>query len=601
MVLNNNSDTIGQVFTPKFIAEFIVKNVLDYIKQFKGTIKDIKVLEPSVGEGIFLESLLKYGFSSINAFELDETLKAELLSKYPDVNFHFDNFLGSEIKEDYDLIIGNPPYLGQNYNAEVFQKYVKEYPICAKYFVGNMDLFYFFIHLAISKLKPGGILSFITTNYWITKSKKTGIKLLKPHILDECYILQYIDLSQIKLFKGAEGQHNCIFVLQKKTENEKSNKIDRRIDIIQVKKDKNSTQIEQIKHKGIFSDLISKRKSKFIMKYVSALTNNELRPDESWNLLYPTEVKQVVDKIQERCRKDGKLLFLKDYFMIRNGIIFIKDELFILKEGNELKFENDSVYIKVNDNFIQLNDDEKKRLKRIYKSKSIQPYGYNEEEYHGYAIYFNKGEFKSGNLNERNIMYDAKYPALTSYIKQYDKELRDILINAKENPEDIYFPRRGSFIRLFGEGTDKSLKDLEPFYENSEKIFIRYISKENIFGYSKEPYYATSDTYFLWPRIPVRKISYPFVIAYLNSKVATFLFKAKNISLKRSKTRLENGLPFPYFNPYGDQSLPIDSPMDIISHVRDIILHREDIEDFFCKSFGVEEKELENLVKKYYS
>ncbi|MFX1530318.1 MAG: TaqI-like C-terminal specificity domain-containing protein, partial [Promethearchaeota archaeon] len=121
---------------------------------------------------------------------------------------------------------------------------------------------------------------------------------------------------------------------------------------------------------------------------------------------------------------------------------------------------------------------------------------------------------------------------------------REILINAKENPEDFYYPRRGSFIRQLEEDGKEKLVDLEPFYDESQKIFLKYISNENNFGYSTIPYYATSDTYFLWPLVN-KEIDYLFIIAYLNSKLVSFLFKAKNITIKRSKTKLEHGLPIP--------------------------------------------------------
>jgi len=221
--INSNRDNIiGQIFTPSYIAEFMVRNIISFITKSRKDPSNLRVLEPSVGEGIFLKYLLKFNFSDITAYEMDDNLKDTLLNSYPNIDFIFDNFLGSNPNEKFDIIIGNPPYLGQNYNAEIFQEYTKSYPFCEKYFVGNMDLFYFFIHLGIEKLKPGGLLSFITTNYWITKSKKTGIKQIKPHVLEQCFLLQYIDLSHLKLFESAKGQQNCIFMLQKKTEDEKN-------------------------------------------------------------------------------------------------------------------------------------------------------------------------------------------------------------------------------------------------------------------------------------------------------------------------------------------------------------------------------------------
>ncbi len=549
MVLYSHSksgnESIGQIFTPDYIAKFMVNNLLKFIKLEKKNPEDLKTLEPSVGKGIFLKYLIQNNFFDITAYELDKTLKSQLLKTYPSVKFKFENVLGSDINDKFDLIIGNPPYLGQNYNAEIFQEYVKIYPVCEKYFVGNMDLFYFFIHLGILKLKPGGFLSFITTNYWITKSRKTGIKLLKPHIIEECFLLQYVDLSHVKPFKGAKGQHNCIFVLQKKTENERLQEINKPIEIIQIRKNKGTNRSDEDFTKRIFTDLIHQKKSNSILKYEFALTNRDLKRERSWNLIYPKEVKVIIDQIEKYCSINGKISLLKDYIAIRNGLIFIKDSIFILKENDDLKVENGEFFIKINNQFLKLTDAEKSRLKKVYKSKSIKQYGYTKNDQTGCAIYFNKNEFPLEDLIQRNQSYENNYPALITYLKQFEKELREILLNAKENPEDIYFPRRGTFIRKFENDNKEKLIDLEPLYDKGQKIFFKFISDKNVFGYSRDPYYATSDTYFLWPLIPDKKIDYLFMLAYLNSKLVNFLFKAKNISIKRSKTRLEHGLPIP--------------------------------------------------------
>ena len=550
MVLKNNNkrgyNLIGQIFTPKYIAKFMVNNISNFITTDNKTHQDLKVLEPSVGEGIFLKSLIQNNFSDITAYEMDNSLKTNLLKNYPQVKFNFENFLGSDLNEKFDIIIGNPPYLGQNYNAKVFQDYIKKFPICKKFFVGNMDLFYYFIHLGILKLKPGGILSFITTNYWITKSRKTGIKLLKPHILEECFLLQYIDLSNMTLFKGAEGQHNCIFILRKKTDLEKQRSVNKPIQVIQITKNGNSSNNNENFNTLIFKEVLLGNDNRSIRKYRSAITNNDLKPDRSWNLLYPEEIKEIIDDIEKNCIVNGKISYLKDRFIVRNGIIFIKDNLFILNEVKNLKIEKQDVYIKINNIFVKILNNEKERLKKIYKSKSIKPYSYNEGDHTGYAIYFNKNEFNGANIEERNLFFEEKYPNLIQYLKQYKTELRNILVNAKENPNDYFFPRRGTFIRRNENNSNETLIDLEPFYEKGKKIFFKYISNENIFGYSKSSYFATSDTYFLWPRFNQKSIDYTFMLAYLNSKLVHFLFNAKNIRIKRSKTKLEDDLPIPF-------------------------------------------------------
>jgi adenine-specific DNA-methyltransferase len=544
--LFDNQPPIGQIFTPNIIAEFMVKNCKKYLSNSR----DIKILEPCIGEGVFLKYLIENGFYNITAYELDHALKAYLLNKYPlkkypQIKINFKNFFSSETDEEFDLIIGNPPYLGQNYNAELFQEYRKKYPVCEKYFVGNMDLFYFFIHLGILKLKPGGILSYITTNYWITKSEKTGIKYLKPHILEQCFILQYVELSEMNLFKEASGQHNCIFVLQKKTAKEKMQHTDKKIEIIQIRKNKNYETSDLNFIKSVFTDLLKSNNSKFAKRYYSALSNNDLIKERSWNLQYPAEVKRIVDKIEAQCSINSKIRYLKDYFIIRNGLILIKDDIFILDDKNCRKTDDGEFFIKLNDKDVKLTTKEAKRLKKIYKSKSILPYGYKSEENIGYVIYFNKNEFKTSDSEARNQKLEKNYPALAKYLKQYEKELRNILINAKENPEDFYFPRRSAFIRRVLNDSGGNLVDLEPFYEQGKKIFIKYISQENIFGYAENPYFATSDTYFLWQKEPKKNLDYLFLLAYLNSKIVRFLFKAKNIILKRSKTKLEFNLPIP--------------------------------------------------------
>ena len=549
--LKQQNTVIGQIFTPKYIAKFMVSNVLELLKtvnyedKFSIKINDLKVLDPTTGEGVFLKYLLEYNLTNITAYEIDNRLKSQLVKNYPNVQFRFENFLGSDINEKFDVIIGNPPYLGQNYNAKIFQNLIKNYPFCREYFVGNMDLFYFFIHLGMTKLKPGGILSYITTNYWITKSKKTGIKFLKPHILDECFLIQYIDLSRIKVFKDALGQQNCIFSLQKKTENDKLKKTNRKIDVIQISSSEPQNQLNTNANNSIFDTLNRSLKPSFIRRYKSALTNKELNGKSNWNLLYPIEVKSVIDKFKTFCIVKGKTTFLKDYFIIRNGLILIKDEIFILNPNKNLKCRDNDVFVKINGEFVKLNEEEKKRLKKIYKSKSIKPYGYEMKGFSGYLIYLNKEEFTNRDKIERNILLIKKYPALTSYLLQYKEELEKILKNAKENVKDLYFPRRGSFIIRNGIDTKRIITNLELLYDKSQKIFLKYISNENKFGYSEEPYYATSDTYFLWLKDDETRVDFLFIIAYLNSKLVNFIFKASNISIKRSKTKLEDQLYIP--------------------------------------------------------
>jgi hypothetical protein len=333
---------------------------------------------------------------------------------------------------------------------------------------------------------------------------------------------------------------------------------------------------------------------------------------------------------------------------VRNGLIFIKDDIFILNEKNNLNIESDDIFIQINGKYLKLSEKEKNRLKIINKSRLIKPYGHDQDIPARYAIYFNKSQFNSKAINIRNEILEAKYPVLTTYLRQFESNLKNILINAKENPHDFYFPRRGAFIRNLeckNEATKENLFDLEPLYDNAKKIFFKYISNENIFGYADSSYFATSDTYFLWPKVPEMQINYPFLLAYLNSKLVRFLFKAKNIKIKRSKTKLEEDLPVPNMNMFQSEkkrlfvgvisilssfliefnnlttTLTVKSfknrvyelqvgmkfLKDNFFHSVQSALERKDdvfvqkiIDDLIFQLFDLREKEIDYLIKKYY-
>jgi len=103
----------GGFYTPKPIADFILK------WSFNGA-ADYDILEPSAGNGVFLEQLKtnNYKYKSITAIELDkkEAQKAKSvdLKNKAVLNMDFHTFCNST-SQIFDLVIGNPPYIRYQY------------------------------------------------------------------------------------------------------------------------------------------------------------------------------------------------------------------------------------------------------------------------------------------------------------------------------------------------------------------------------------------------------------------------------------------------------------------------------------------------------
>lgn len=103
----------GGFYTPEPIASFILKWGIN------GSV-DSDILEPSCGDGVFLEQLKEnnYRYNSITAIEFDE-LEAEKaerihLNNKTIINTDFHLYCNETIQR-FDLVVGNPPYIRYQY------------------------------------------------------------------------------------------------------------------------------------------------------------------------------------------------------------------------------------------------------------------------------------------------------------------------------------------------------------------------------------------------------------------------------------------------------------------------------------------------------
>ncbi len=114
----------GGFYTPEPIASFILKWA------FNGN-KNLDILEPSRGDGVFLEEIQKggYEYNSVTAIEFDkieaEKSKKVKLDKTKIINADFHDFC-INTKQKFDLIIGNPPYIRYQYFDKEQQKFASD-------------------------------------------------------------------------------------------------------------------------------------------------------------------------------------------------------------------------------------------------------------------------------------------------------------------------------------------------------------------------------------------------------------------------------------------------------------------------------------------
>ena len=112
-------------------------------------------------------------------------------------------------KGGFDVIITNPPYFVETDNKEAFRM-LRDSDFGKKFYEGRMDFFHFFIEKAGSDLShPESIITFITTNYWLTSN---GAKKLREFAQENIKFIQMLNFNEIKIFETAQGQHNLIFI-----------------------------------------------------------------------------------------------------------------------------------------------------------------------------------------------------------------------------------------------------------------------------------------------------------------------------------------------------------------------------------------------------
>lgn len=179
-----SKNDFGQYFTPRHVADLMV----DMLKSPLSA----QVLEPSSGEGVFLDALEEKGYKNTLGLEIDERLVQK-----PQHNVVNTSFVSWRPEEKVDAIIGNPPYIRWKNLDPALQDELKQHHLWGTLFNPLSDYLNVFIANSIEHLLPGGELIFITPSFWMhTKHAEP----LREWMLSQGAITDIISFGESEVF-----------------------------------------------------------------------------------------------------------------------------------------------------------------------------------------------------------------------------------------------------------------------------------------------------------------------------------------------------------------------------------------------------------------
>lgn len=106
----------------------------------------------------------------------------------------------STVMEDggFDLVIGNPPFVGEKGNKELFAR-LKSSPLSA-FCSSRMDYWYLFACVGLNALRPRGVMHLVVPNRWTANA---GAAPLRRKLLEDCGLLRLSDFGACRVFEAA--------------------------------------------------------------------------------------------------------------------------------------------------------------------------------------------------------------------------------------------------------------------------------------------------------------------------------------------------------------------------------------------------------------
>ncbi|EAI8188373.1 class I SAM-dependent DNA methyltransferase [Campylobacter coli] len=418
------------------------------------------IFEFSFDEKVAIKEFANLKKEYDNIFNLESNHPFEWRFEFPEILDDDGNFKG------FDLIIGNPPYIKEAENKELFTNTKK-----LRTYQGKMDIWYHFVGRGFDILKNNGYLAFIATNNWVTNS---GAKKLRNIVLEESQILSLVDFSSFMVFDSASIQ--TMIMSFQKTKPPKN---------YEFHFAKITTQTP------IYEDALSLLKNE-------KTQNNEI-------LKINLTPKKFIDKTLNFTKSDYEELFNKiqkygKFYLeekeVANGIHPHYD--FINNRINS----NHNFAFKIGQGIFGLSEEEKEKLKLTkLENNLVKPY-YDTQNF--LKFFFKKNNhqwliYTNSSFKNPNSMDD--YPNLKKHLDKFQN-----VITSDNKPYGLHRARD------------------EKFFTGSPRIVaLRKCVGEPKFSYVDFDCYVSATFYV----IKTQRINVKYLTAILNSKLIAFWLKHK--------------------------------------------------------------------------
>lgn len=459
-----SKNKFGQYFTPEVVADFMI-DMADITTKSK-------ILEPSCGEGIFLNLLQQKGFNNLTAYEIDK----ELAQEFSCVNY--ESFVSANIKTTFDLIIGNPPYIRWKNLEDNLKQELSTNLIWNTYFNSLCDYLYIFILKSIELLNENGQLIFICPEYWMSTTHSIT---LRNYMVENGYFEEIYHFNETPIFDKVTVS---IVIFKFVKSKNKSNKIN--VSKFYANQKLTTATLYNLKNKIDFKD-------------TEYLKVSHFKINERW-LLQSDEIRTELRKLEVNCIKKNQNLLLNIFNNNQETFNTIGD---VCDIGNGLVSGLDKAF-QLNGHL--LNDKEKKATIDVIKAKDLTPFvAENITKY----IYINE------DLSEQDFINN--YPNFYQHFQKYKIELDN----------------RYQYNRTINYWEWVFLRNINLFNKSEKRIFVpckERISNKNYFRFAivNEGTYPTQDVTAIFKKTTTKE-SIEYITAYLNNPIVFDWLKCNGI------------------------------------------------------------------------